>query len=191
VLVVGLALAGGQLVLTALDGGDPKPGDDPTPEQSSTASASSIGDKLDVASVTTFDPEGDGEENQDEADRVVDGKASTVWISKYYKDPFGPTGLKDGVGLVLDLGTSRRIGAVKVRTVGGATDFEVRTSDQLGSSPDDFDPMGKPAQDVDGPATVRPEDPVRARYVLVWLTQLPVDGDVYRGRIAEIAVYGD
>lgn len=190
VLAVGLALAGGQLVLTALDGAGRQPGETASPSRSPTAVSGSIGEKLDVAAVSSFDPEGDGEENPEQADLVVDGKPSTVWITNYYFDPFGPTGLKDGVGLVLDLGGSRAIRAVKVRTVGGGTDLEVRTSVRFGRSPDDFDRLGKPARDVDGPATVRPEAPVRARYVLVWLTRLPVDGDVYRGRIAEVSVFG-
>ena len=190
VLVVGLALAGSQLVLTAL-GGSKASGDrnQAAPTSSPTDSPRPTGRPLRVDRVISFDPEGDGTENQQQAALVADGKNSTVWISNYYNDPFGPTGLKDGVGLVLDLGSTRAIGAVKVHTVGGSTDLEVRTGDQLGSRLDDFAPMGDPARGVDGAATIVPNDPVRARYVLVWLTKLPVDGSVYRGRIAEITVY--
>ena len=37
--------------------------------------------------------------------------------------------------------------------------------------------------------TLEPAKPVRARYVLVWLTSLPQsDSDRYRGSIAEISV---
>jgi hypothetical protein len=41
-----------------------------------------------------------------------------------------------------------------------------------------------------GPTTLRVAEPVRARYVLVWLTELPaVDGN-YRGSISEVTVRG-
>ena len=44
---------------------------------------------------------------------------------------------------------------------------------------------------ADGAAWVpRTDDPRSARYVLIWLTKLPLDGDVYRGRIAEVSIYG-
>jgi len=35
---------------------------------------------------------------------------------------------------------------------------------------------------------LRAPEPVQARYVLVWLTRLPADGDTFRGGIAEIQV---
>lgn len=190
VLVVGLALAGSQLVLTALGGNRDQGDQNPSrPSSSPSDRGRPTGAPLRVERVVSFDPEGDGEENPQQAGLVADGKNSTVWISNYYNDPFGPTGLKDGVGLVLDLGSPKPVEAVKVRTVGGSTDLEVRTSDQLGTSLDDFAPMGDPARGVDGPGMIRPTEQVRARYVLVWLTSLPVDGSVYRGRIAEITVY--
>ena len=58
----------------------------------------------------------------------------------------------------------------------------------MGSSLDDFDPVAK-AVDVDGRAVLRPTETLRARYLLVWLTSVPVaDGSRYRGAIAEVAV---
>jgi hypothetical protein len=84
------------------------------------------------------------------------------------------------------------ISAVRVVTVGGGTDVRVGFADQPGSQLADFTMIKRTARDVDGPATVVPrsDDPQHGRYVLVWLTKLPLDGNVYRGRIAEVTVYG-
>ena len=110
-----------------------------------------------------------------------------MWTTKEYLDPFGPTGLKTGVGLVLDLGSPQQIGSVTVRTV-GATDFEVRTADEQGAALDDYTPVDGPVRDADGRAVVVPPKELQARYVLVWLTSLPADNGRYRGQIAEVTV---
>ena len=41
-----------------------------------------------------------------------------------------------------------------------------------------------------GPTTLRVDEPVRARYVLVWLTDLPPVGSDYVGEISEITIRG-
>jgi hypothetical protein len=191
VLVVGLALAGGQLVMSALDG-DGAAGDDTSQSESSSppASAAATGTPIPVRQVLSFDPlpDGTGEENGDRADRATDGDRSTVWTTKSYDDPFGPSGIKDGVGLVLDLGSSKKVGSVTVWTADGSTDLELRAADQLGETLGDYDEVAK-AVDVDGRAVLRPTGSLRARYLLVWLTSVPVaDGSRYRGAISEVTV---
>jgi hypothetical protein len=191
-LAVGFALAGSQLVLGLRDGGSP-PADasDTSPSSSASGSPKATGKLLSVRAVTSFDPPpGTGDENQYAADLVIDGDRSTVWTTKKYLDPFGPTGIKTGVGLVLDLGSPQQIGSVTVRTV-GATDFEVRTADEQGAALSDYTPVDNdPVRDADGRAVVVPSKDVQARYVLIWLTSLPADGGGYRGQIAEVTVRG-
>jgi hypothetical protein len=188
VLCVGLGLAGGQ-VLTSLggDGSGPSTGDDTS---SPSGTSSPTGDPLEVTAVTSFDPppDGNGDENGYAAELAVDGKRSTVWTTKEYNDQFGPSGLKDGVGLVLDLGQPTDISAVTIRTE-GATGLEVRTADQEGATLDDYTRMAQ-ASNVDGNAVLRPKGDLTARYVLVWLTSLPADGGRFRGSIVEISVRG-
>jgi hypothetical protein len=143
---------------------------------------------LPVTAISSFDPPpGNGDENGYAADQAVDGDPSTVWTTKEYLDPFGPNGIKTGVGLVLDLGSPRPIGSVTVRTV-GATDFEVRTADDQGATLDDYTPVDKPVHDAAGRAVVVPPKELQARYVLIWLTSLPADNGHYRGQIAEVTV---
>ncbi len=187
VLCVGLALALGQ-VITGLGGEDS--GDATTPDSTSSpsGSAAATGDPVTVQGVSTLDPppDGNGDENGYAAQRAVDGKTSTAWTTKSYNEQFGPAGLKDGVGLVLDLGAPTPLSSVTVRTV-GATDLEIRTADQEGAALDDYDLMAT-ASDVDRRAVLRPQDDVTARYVLVWLTSLPADGTGYRGQVQEVTI---
>jgi hypothetical protein len=192
VLVFGFALAGSQLFLGFQHGGDPSAdASDTSPTGSPSASGRPTGKPLAVQSVISFDPPpGNGEENQYAADLAVDGDPSTTWTTKQYLDPFGPSGLKEGVGLVLDLGSPQQIGSVTVRTV-GATNFEVRTADTQGAALTDYALAdGQPVRNADGRAVVVPRKQLRARYVLIWLTSLPVEGGDYRGRIAEVTVRG-
>ncbi|HEX6936661.1 MAG TPA: protein kinase family protein [Actinomycetes bacterium] len=189
VLVVGLALFGGQLVMTALDGGESAA--DQTGDGGSTSSSSpGPTEPLEVAEATTFDPPpGDGEENSDRAARSVDGDPATAWPTKTYFDPFGPTGLKDGVGLLLDLGKARDVAKVAITVQGGATDLELRVAERRGSALDDYEVVEQ-AANVDGRTVLRPDEPARARYVLVWLTAVPLREDGYRGEIADVTISG-
>jgi hypothetical protein len=185
-LVVGLGLAGWQLA-TALGDGT---GDAPSPDASATESTS--GQRpLKVASVAAFDPPpaGNGEENDDRAARVLDGNTSTVWTTKTYNDQFGPTGLKEGVGLMLDLGRSETVRSVAIALRGSGTDLELRVSDRRSDRLDDYEVVAQ-ASDESGLAEVRPDNAVKARYLLVWLTALPADGSGYKATIAEIGVRG-
>jgi hypothetical protein len=145
-----------------------------------------------VADATGFDPApaGNGEENSDRAGLAVDGQAATAWTTKTYFDPFGPSGLKEGVGLLLDLGRSRDVSTVAVQLQAGATDLQVRVADDVGAGADDFELVDE-VRGADGRVVLRPDDPVTARYVLVWLTSLPAVGESsYRGEVAEVVLRG-
>ena len=104
----------------------------------------------------------------------------TAWIG----------GLKSGVGLLLDLGQVTQVGAVSVNLVGFGTSLELRSSTTLLPQGDDYTAIAKVVQ-AGTFVTLRPVAPTKARYLLIWLTSLPVDGNAYRGGIAEIHVYRD
>ena len=61
---------------------------------------------------TSFDPEGDKEENQPTAHNVADGDPATVWKSDKYVDNFPK--LKSGVGIYVDLGRNQKVRTVKL-----------------------------------------------------------------------------
>jgi hypothetical protein len=112
-----------------------------------------------------------------------------VWTTKTYNDQFGPTGLKFGVGLLLDLGKTQDVSRVAITVAGGATDLELRVAEDAGDTLEDYELVDE-ASDVDGRTVLRPADPVTARYVLVWLTELPARDGKYRGELAEVTVSG-
>lgn len=189
VLVVGLVLFGGQLLSTSLTVGDP--GEEPSGNPTSEETQQPRRGPLNIASATTLDPppDGNGEENSDRAGRAVDGDESSAWPTKTYNDPFGPSGLKEGVGLLLDLGEVRAVSRVEVTVQGGATDFELRVAEDAGDALVDYDLVGQ-ASDVFPRAVIRSDGDVRARYLLLWLTALPAQDGGHRGEVAEVTVSG-
>lgn len=149
------------------------------------------GAALEVITAVDFDPEadrGDGEENPQQVGNVLDGDLATTWRTRTYLNRANLGGLKPGVGLVLDLGEVRAVGAVTIRLVGRGTELELRAADTLGNRGSDYDLIHA----TDGASqlrTIRLSEPLPTRYLLVWLTSLPrVGQDEYRGEIAEIVV---
>lgn len=190
VLLVGLGLTGYQLATGAF-GDAPQAKDDGAAAQESTPPATR-GQPLKIEGIETLDPppRGNGEENEARAGRAIDGDPDTEWTTKTYRDPFGPKGLKDGVGLLLDLGARQQVSAVEVTLGGGGTDLELRAAARRGDDPDDYRGLTEVA-DATGKTELRLPKPVQARYLLLWLTSLPaVDASDYRGSISEVVVRG-
>jgi len=189
VLLVGIGLTGYQLATGAFDVAEPPKGKASVPADNAPKTKL---EPISVADVTTLDPPpgGNGEENGDRAARVIDGDSTSEWNTKTYNDPFGPAGLKNGVGLVLDLGKQRDVRSVQLTLRGGGTDVELRAADAPGDGPDDYRLLVE-AADQEGEAELRLEEPARTRYLLVWLTSLPaISASEYRGRVAEVVVRG-
>jgi hypothetical protein len=184
-LVVGLALVGWQVALSL---GDQANGSDGGSGGSPSASARSAA-ILKVAGVTDFDPEGDRTENGDRVARIIDGNPATTWTTKTYRQPFGPAGLKDGVGVILDLGAVKDVSEVQVQLEGTGTTVQLRTAQDASDRLADFTQVAE-AAGAGTSASLKPDRPVRARYLLLWLTALPQADAGYRGTIAEVVVKG-
>jgi hypothetical protein len=161
------------------------------PTQSgSTQSGSPSAAPITAAKVRDFDPQGNGEENADEAPRAVDGDPATAWTTVRYDQQLGPAGLKTGVGLVLDLGAAHVVSQVELTTVGSPTSVSVYVTDA--------DPTSLTGLSVAGSAvvtgthtTLALDQPQHGRYVVVWLTKLPAVSGGFRGGVAEVVVKGD
>jgi len=145
---------------------------------------------LSRVAVRDFDPAGDGQENPDQVRNAVDGFPNTAWsTSRYKSERFG--GIKGGVGLLLDLGTVRTLKGVEVGFSASGAKVELRTSEFA-------PPAGKNAADslrleaaaLDGKqvASLRPRDGIRGRYLLIWITSLPRDGDGFRVGVSELRI---
>lgn len=139
-------------------------------------------------SAVDLDPQGAApqEENRDLVPLVVDGDPETAWRTESYLQNFGPSGLKTGVGLVVDLGTAQEVRQVEVATLGGPTEIDVFVTEQAPEDVEGLDPVGSAAGT--GGLVVSLEEAVAGRFVTVWLTSLPPDGSEFRGQVAEIVV---
>ena len=151
------------------------------------------GERLDLAAagvrISAFDPPpGDASENATSVPNTTDTDPATAWqTERYDTSRFG--GLKEGVGLLLDLGAPTALSQVEVGLQPGA-DVELRAGDAPPGTAEDL-PVVASVTDTEAVARLVPEAPVTARYLLVWLTRLPPDDDRFRGGISELQVVRD
>jgi len=201
VLAVGLLLLVYAVVKTLSGSGESAPGystapvsNGGPPSRGTTPPATSL-KPVAVAGVTSFDPppDGSGDENPSEAPLAIDGDPTTSWNTLVYYS--APTfGSKTGVGLVLDLGAAKDVGEVKVRLVGSPTSLQLRaapadaTTAPTGSA-DDYT-LVKSVTATGTTATFTLDQPVKTRFLLVWLTSVPKVPGGYEGKVAEIQVLG-
>lgn len=148
---------------------------------------------LTIVGVKDFDPppQGNGSETPSQIDRLTDHDPSTTWETSWYTtSDLG--GLKDGVGVILDLGSAHKVSSVAVNVV-GETDLELWAAPEGATTrPTTLDGFQKAAGGSgDQKVTLKPGGKITSRYLLVWLTKLPMDSDgTFRGRISEIGVTG-
>ncbi len=147
--------------------------------------ATTTGGAIAISSVTGFDPQGDGVENNSQAAKVYDGNTSTTWTSELYTTPhFG--NLKKGVGLLLDLGQPTSVHQVTVSLANGPLDVTAYAA----SSPNlhGATVLGH-ASSASGQvqleaATAMP----RSQYIIVWFTSLAHYGGQFGASVSEIAL---
>ncbi|MEU6983964.1 protein kinase family protein [Streptomyces sp. NPDC046324] len=146
------------------------------------------GKPVTIAGAQDFDPQGDGAETPSEIKNAFDGNPSTSWQTSIYYGYSNFGRLKEGVGLVLDLGTVQDVSKVEV-TFQGSTSVELRTApENAASQPTAADGFTTVASGSGTQVALTADKPVKTRYVLVWLTDLPSSGGGYRGKIADIKI---
>jgi hypothetical protein len=139
---------------------------------------------LSAVSAVAFGPEGTSDgDNPGIAARVLVGDGVDAWQSAWYESAaFG--NLQAGTGLLLDMG--KRVSVSSVRLQLGASvgaDVQVR----LGDTPEPgYLSTAASVYGVGGTVHMTLPAPVRARYVLVWFTQLPPDS----AGTYQVSVYG-
>ena len=139
-------------------------------------------------SAEAFGPDGTADgDNPQNAGRVLTDPADG-WVTQWYATAnFGA--LKQGTGLLLDMGHTVTIAAVRL-TLGSypGTNLELR----LGTSPV-FGalPVVASANNAGTVLSLSLKAPVRARYVLLWFTKLPPDGaGTYQAFVHGVTVRG-
>ncbi|HEY6688673.1 MAG TPA: hypothetical protein VI094_20990, partial [Propionibacteriaceae bacterium] len=141
--------------------------------------------KLTIADARDFDPQGeDKTENPDEVSLAYDGDPATRWRTVQYFGNPKLGNLKRGVGLVLDLDAPQPVHSVKLRLSGAGTAVEFRVPEtdpaQTPRPPMSSDKRWRTvaAESSAGEsATLTAEQDVTTRYVLVYLTSLPKEGN--------------
>lgn len=140
------------------------------------------------AVVRDFDPLGDGEERPDAVPDAHDGDPSTAWTTERYSTP-GFGGLKDGVGLLVDLGAPTALAAAEVVLEQPGVTVELRGSATESADPDAYRVLASGHGQGDRIALVPPAG-TQDRYYLLWITRLaPDDGRASAG-IAELLLTG-
>jgi serine/threonine-protein kinase len=125
--------------------------------------------------VTSYDPEGDNQaEHSEDALLATDGDPGTYWTTEHYSGGLN----KSGVGVVLDAGAATKL--TQMTVMSDTTGF--RAQIQAGSSSTGpFTPVSN-SQTVGG-RTVFKLDGSRARYYLVWITNLGPNSSVHVNKV--------
>ncbi|MEU7035439.1 protein kinase family protein [Streptomyces sp. NPDC046237] len=160
----------------------------PQPQNNDDEKEPETGKPVTIAGAQDFDPQGDGAETPSEIRNAFDGNPSTSWQTSIYYGYSNFGRLKEGVGLVLDLGTVQDVSKVEV-TFQGSTAVELRTApENANSQPTAADGFTTVAKGSGTQVALTADKPVKTRYVLVWLTDLPSSGGGYRGKVADIKI---
>jgi hypothetical protein len=194
-VVVGLAWWVGSTLLDVTGSVDQVQGSTPSASTSASgspaaggAAGAAAGAALPIVSADVFDPLGDGEpENASKVPLAYDGDPSTAWSTLEYRGSPKFGNLKDGVGLVLDLGKSQALSGVTITSTTPGATVEIRAADKPADSLDGF----KQAADgtLDGTTDLTFAKPVTARFVLVWITGLVSSENGFSADLAEVAVH--
>ncbi|MBA3718025.1 MAG: protein kinase, partial [Actinobacteria bacterium] len=127
---------------------------------------------IELRAIATYDPYGDGTENDDAIPNVTDGDPSTSWTSESYQNLHA---LKPGVGIVFDAG--RPVSPKEI--VVNATGADLKARIQTGSSQDSVSKLASATLAVDGRTVFRVVRNVPARYFALWITQVIGPANVY------------
>jgi putative peptidoglycan lipid II flippase len=97
--------------------------------------------------------------------------------------------LKDGVGLLLDLGSARTVTSVTFDVVGGPIAVELRAGDTSGRSPSSYDRVVADPS-ASGSTTLAVKGGAKHRYWLVWVTKLAAQDGGYRAILSTLQARG-
>ncbi|MEU7000355.1 protein kinase family protein [Nonomuraea sp. NPDC046570] len=139
------------------------------------------------SSATGFDPLGDDQaEHPELGEDAIDGKPSTFWHTTFYNSAeLGK--LKDGVGLLVDMGKPVQVANVAVTlssNPGSTVELRVGDAPELSA----LKTVAR-QKNVSGKVTLTPPEAASGQYVLIWFTRLPADEGRFRGTIYDVVVY--
>ncbi|HKJ36592.1 MAG TPA: protein kinase [Solirubrobacterales bacterium] len=184
-----IAAAAAAIAIAALTGDDGPARDVP-------AEAAGGGDQIEIVATDDFDPlpDGDEEERSDLLGNTTDGNPrGTAWTTETY-DTADHSGLKDGVGLILDTGSETTPTELSIQTPEPGWEVEIYGSSD-DPSPSELSGWGNP---LAGPVTIENKEDTVAlratsehRYFLLWITSLAAavdDPGRFRVEVSDVAL---
>lgn len=186
-VVIGLAYWIGSAMLSVAGSDDV--GSTPSasvPAPSDPSDGAVAGAPIAIASGQVFDPFGDGEpENDQDVPQAFDGDEATAWSTLTYRGSPAFGNLKDGVGLLLDLGSAQAVSAVTLTSNSPGATVEIRTADEPATTLDGFTVAADGTADGGSLAF---DEPVTTQYVLVWITGLVDSENGFSADLSEVTV---
>ena len=158
------------------------------PSATPTAGPAAVAVDLTGVPVRDFDPEGDGREQPGSVANAHDGDPSTAWETERY-DSADLGGLKEGVGLLVDLGAPTAVRRVELALTRPGVTAELRAAAEPAEQASAYRVLASARADGDRLALVPPEGTTE-RYLLVWLTGLAPDDGRFSAGITDVAVTG-
>ena len=186
-LIAALGLGSWQVADALLKGEPPK--DKPkTPVQAHQTAPT--GKPLKIVDAKDFDPESpDGEENPDKVPDAYDGDPQTYWLTSKYIGHATFGNLKSGAGIVLDLGKPQDVSRLKADFIGKTSADFLAAPKNVSSMPTSLSQFSKVTGGSGTHLDLKAKKPIKTRFVLLWLTKLPLSDDGnYRGRVTEVQV---
>jgi len=138
------------------------------------------------AAARDFDPRGvDRAEMPELVPNAIDERSDTAWTTDDYFE--ADLDGKGGTGLMLDLGDSQPVSAVRLELEGSGSSITVLVSPEPVKKLSRWLPLAS-AEGIGTAIDLRSPRPIVGRYVLVWFTQLPMVDGVYRGGVRDVIV---
>ena len=140
-------------------------------------------------SASAFGPTGPGSgDDPQSAPMAIDASKATAWTTDWYRTAqFG--NLQAGTGLLITMGHPVTITSAQI-TLGSASgaDFQVRTGKSAALTKMRLQAS---ASDAGGTVNLTLARPHRARYLLIWFTQLPADSaGTFKASVYDVRVKG-
>jgi hypothetical protein len=138
-----------------------------------------------VSGIRVFDPVGQEAQYYPHLTLAPSGQLQPPYVSETYRSAaFG--GLKPGVGLLIDLGSTQPVGSLRVTISAGAA-VQLRAANVPAASAAGYRTVaGSPSTSPVTTLTVNPV--VRDRYWLLWITRLPAVSNGYQVTVSRITL---
>lgn len=152
------------------------------PPPSSSTGQAQTGAPAAPAGISVYNPDGDGD-NTSRASKTIDGDPTSFWRTDQYNQQF-PT-IKQGVGLIANFTGPINLAKVTIAADSPGTTVEIRVADS--PHPDLASTRAVGTATLNGTTTdITLQQPTRAQYVIVWITQLGHSGGKYQSQIGEL-----